>query len=182
MRIPTVETRRLRLRPFERADEESWHDTIFADAEVMRFLPGGVPRERERTAGAVGRVLDSWERRGIGFWACETLDGTFVGHAGLNAIEDGEIEVLYGFGRAYWGRGFATEAAAASLRYGFVDRGLEKIVALAVPENAASRRVMEKLGMTIEREGEHLDMHVVVYAISRSEYAPPEDERYRLLV
>ena len=77
-----------------------------------------------------------------------------IGHCGLQRLEDGdEVEVGYYLGRSAWGQGYATEAARASLAYGFDECGLSSIVAVVRHENAASRHVLEKLGMRAERDG-----------------------------
>jgi ribosomal-protein-alanine N-acetyltransferase len=78
-----------------------------------------------------------------------------------------EVEVGYRLARDARGRGYATEAARASLTYGFEQIGLERIVAVAAPANAASRRVMEKAGMTMEGPGRHYGQETVLYSITR---------------
>jgi ribosomal-protein-alanine N-acetyltransferase len=91
----------------------------------------------------------------------------------LQPLEDsGETEVGYGFDKPFWGQGYATEAAAAWLRYGFETAGLARIVAVAIPENTASRHVMEKLGMKYERDATHYGHECAFYAITREEFAP----------
>ena len=70
-------------------------------------------------------------------------------------------------GLPFWGRGLATEGATASLRYGFEELGLDRIISIAVPENLASRRVMEKLGMTLCGETRFEGSDVVWYAVER---------------
>jgi RimJ/RimL family protein N-acetyltransferase len=107
-------------------------------------------------------------------WAVvERETDALIGHCGLRYLEDtSDVELLYGLGRRFWGRGVATEAGRASLGYGFEQAGLSRIVALAKPENAASRRVMEKLGMTFEGEAHHFGLVAVRYAISRDQFRP----------
>ena len=72
------------------------------------------------------------------------------------------------------GQGYATEVAAAWLRYGFEEANLARVVAVADPENAGSRRVMEKLGMRYEKNERHYGKDCVFYAISREEFRPRE--------
>ncbi|MDJ0519843.1 MAG: GNAT family N-acetyltransferase [Trichodesmium sp. MO_231.B1] len=83
-----------------------------------------------------------------------------------------EIELGYLLNPAYWYRGLATEAAKASLKYGFEELKLKEIVAVAQPENIASQRVMEKLGMKYEKDANYYQTNVVYYTIFRKEYYP----------
>ena len=78
-----------------------------------------------------------------------------------------EIEVGYHLARAFWGRGYATEAARACLRYGFEQLKLERIVAVVRPENVASRRVLEKSGLSYTGMGYHYKAEVRMYAVTR---------------
>src|SRR5436190_7169991 len=122
------------------ADLAEWHRLVFSDPEVMRYLPSGVPVPMERTAEVHGRWEEAWATRGLAPWGLELLEtGRLVGHCGLRHVEElpGEVEVLYALGREHWGAGYATEAAGASLRYGFDRVGLERILAFAMPPNGA---------------------------------------------
>jgi ribosomal-protein-alanine N-acetyltransferase len=102
-------------------------------------------------------------------------DDVFIGWGGLQPLEEtGETEVGYGFDKPYWGQGYATELAAAWLRYGFEEAKLARIVAVAIPENTASRHVMEKLGMRFERNATHYGSDCVFYSITREEFEPRE--------
>lgn len=142
-------TARLALRPFVPADLESLLP-IFGDPAVMRFVGAGRrPLDEERLAESQERVLAHWRDHGYGPLAVvERATGRLIGEAGLQLLEDGpEVEVTYTLARDAWGRGYATEAAGAVLAWGFDRLGLERIVAVAYPQNLASRRVMAKLGM-----------------------------------
>ena len=79
--------------------------------------------------------------------------------------------MLYAFAKPAWGKGIATEAAAASVQYGFTRARLARIIALAVPENTASRRVMEKIGMRYERDTHLFGLDLAQYAVGSSEFA-----------
>jgi ribosomal-protein-alanine N-acetyltransferase len=131
----------------------------------------------EQLREGVGRVHAHWQRHGFGTWAVEDRDTrVFLGHVGLRFVEEvGETEVLYAFARDAWGRGIATEAAGAAVRFGFEHGGLQRIVAFAVPENRASTRVMEKLGMRHEGEQRIFDLDTVRYGISRGGWAASEE-------
>lgn len=145
----TIETARLRLRPARADDLDNYQSLIYGDAEVMRYLPGGVPRPVERTQATLNVFIQHQAQHGFSVWAVELKDnGEFIGQAGLWTIPNtAEIEVAYAFGKAHWGNGYASEAARASLRYGFETANLPYILAVANPPNLASQRVMQKIGM-----------------------------------
>jgi ribosomal-protein-alanine N-acetyltransferase len=146
-----VETQRLRLRSIAESDLEALH-AIYGDAETMRLV--GRSGQPTVDLDATRRVLE-WlighERdHGFTLWAVDELDGEpLVGVAGLLLVEGTgpEVEAAYLCRRDRWGRGYATEALREVLRIGHRHLGLGRIVALAYPENDASRRVMEKAGM-----------------------------------
>jgi RimJ/RimL family protein N-acetyltransferase len=178
-----VLTERLRLRPIREADLPAWHGQVFSDPEVMRYLPSGVPVPMARTGEVFRRFEDAWERAGFGPWGIEITDsGAFVGHCGLREVDElpGEVEVLYALGREHWGRGYATEAARASVGYGFDRLGLDRVLAFAVPANVSSRRVMEKIGMVYERRARLFGIETVVYRLDRDRFDPAE-ARFEIL-
>ncbi len=104
----------------------------------------------------------------------ERASGEFIGFIGL-AYHDGwpegehKTEVGWRLNRTHWGRGLATEGALASVRYGFEGLGLERIISITLPENAASRRVMEKAGLTYRGGTRWMGNNVVWYAIDRDD-------------
>jgi RimJ/RimL family protein N-acetyltransferase len=116
-----------------------------------------------------------WERHGFGQWIWRELStGEPVGRIGIQwTTSPGElvVEVGWSVARAMQGRGFATEAALASLRYGFEGAGCERIVAFTWTENLASLRVMEKLGMVREREFELVGLPHLLYAATPDLFA-----------
>jgi ribosomal-protein-alanine N-acetyltransferase len=157
-RRPTlpIETERLVLRSLTEGDLDGLH-AIYGDAETMRHV--GASGRPTADPDATRRILD-WMRRherlhGFGLWAIDERPGDpLVGVAGL-LWEEGhgpEVEVVYLVRRDRWGRGYATEATRAVLERGHGELGLERIVALAYPENAASQRVMAKAGMRPDGE------------------------------
>jgi RimJ/RimL family protein N-acetyltransferase len=171
-----IETERLTLRPF------TWDDLpeqrrVRSDPEVVRFLGGIEMQTPEFIEKRFRFYMDCRERYGFSMSpAVRKSDGVVVGWGGLQPLEEtGEIEVGYGFDRPYWGMGYATEVAAAWLRYGFETVGLARIVAVATPENTGSRHVMEKLGMRYEKNEIHYKSNCVFYAISREEFKPREE-------
>jgi RimJ/RimL family protein N-acetyltransferase len=141
----SLRTARLRLRPWRDEDAGAFAE-LSADPAVMEYLvalPGWVARKRAH-----------WEKHGFGQWVVEIPgEASFIGVVGLETVSyeahfTPAVEVAWRLARAYWGRGYATEAAQAALDYGFEQLGPTEIVALTVPANWRSRRVMERLGMT----------------------------------
>ncbi|MGB1006024.1 MAG: GNAT family N-acetyltransferase, partial [Thalassobaculaceae bacterium] len=152
----SLETPRLLLRPFEAGDVAAYA-AIRSKPEVIRFLPGGVERARHANDVASQIVTDfamPWrERAGYAPWAVITKsDGLLRGHLGLRVLaeEGGRTELLYMLDSAVWGHGLATEGALATRDFAFDQLHLRHIIAMALPENTASMRVMVKIGMVRE--------------------------------
>ena len=147
-------TPRLLLRPFRAGDAEVAH-TIYSDPVVMRYVATGAMTDLAITE----RLLDDYtahqERHGYSFWAViERETGTLIGDSGLYRTPTGEVELGYTLGAAWWGRGYATEAAGRWLSVAFDELGIDEVVALAEPANVASLNVLTKLGLV--RDGERL--------------------------
>jgi ribosomal-protein-alanine N-acetyltransferase len=162
-----IETERLRLRPFALRDLDDVH-ALFTDPVVMRFSISGV-RDRHASREWLESVIDKYREHGHGFLAAILKEeDRYVGHAGLLLQEvDGrrEIEIAYWFLRRYWGRGLATEAACACRDYGLDVLGCRRLISLIDPENVASRRVAEKVGMIREKLTTWKDTQVCVYSL-----------------
>lgn len=113
--------------------------------------------------------VEHWERNGFGPWALvERESGDFVGRAGLRwtaVAGAAAVELAWTVDPARQGRGLASEAAAAGLELARAER-IEEVVALVLAENAASRRVAEKLGMELDGEVEHAGLPHLVYRLS----------------
>lgn len=171
--MPTLETARLILRPFVQSDLAALAE-IFADHRVMRYLPAGQGISRERTQAALSRYIESWEPRGHGLNAViEKANQRLIGHCGLVQLDyTDEIELAYGFAHSHWGQGYATEAARACVGFGFEMLKLGQIVAIVVPANTASQRVLEKLGMQYVRDASFYNLNVRYYRLTRAEYRP----------
>lgn len=143
------ETVRLRLRPW-RDEDRLPYAALNADPEVREYFPGvldfaGSEAERERIQARI-------EQQGWGFWAVELKEtGAFIGFTGLNASEGLPcspcVEIGWRLARAYWGKGYASEAAREALRIGFEQLALDEIIAFTALGNHRSRAVMERLGM-----------------------------------
>jgi RimJ/RimL family protein N-acetyltransferase len=151
-----IETRRLLLRRFTEADAVNLFD-LDSDPEVMRFLTGGKPTSREVIRNeTLPRFFHYYDRfGGLGFWAAiEKSTGDFVGWFELRPHENddpGEVELGYRLKRSAWGKGYATEGSRALICKGFTELGVQRVVAKTMAVNTASRRVMEKTGLTLER-------------------------------
>ena len=143
-----IETDRLLLREFTMNDAKLVYN-LNKDPEVTRFT-GDPVRDTEHAGLILAKtILPQYALYNHGRWAVHTKrDMQFQGWCGLKARpERDEIDLGYRFMRSAWGKGFATEAAWASLRHGFDKLGLPRIVGRAMPGNIASLRVLEKCGM-----------------------------------
>lgn len=171
MSISELETPRLYLRQF-RMDDLNDLSIIRSDPDVMRLIGTGEPQLKPGVKDVLDEMLASWKQRGFGRWAVILKEeDKLVGWCGLTLLEETpEIQIGYGIAKPYWARGFSTEAALASLRYGFETMKIDRIVGVAMAENIASRRVMEKIGMRYEKVGHWYGGELECYAISRSEF------------
>jgi [ribosomal protein S5]-alanine N-acetyltransferase len=142
--VGPLETARLRLRPFEPRDADAVF-AVLSDPEVGRWV-GGAHASVEDSRALIERA----RARELAMWAVEEREtGALVGEVGLQPLErvGPEVEIGWTIGRPWWGRGYATEAAARWLDVAFATLALDEVLATVLPENAASHRVAEKLGM-----------------------------------
>lgn len=144
-----IETERLILRSFVPDDLDDYFTQIYGDAEVMKYISGGMARSRERTNDVLQFAMRHEKTYGFSIWALlDKRDKRFIGHCGLVHPGDSEeVELVCALGRDFQAQGIGPEGAEASLRFGFETAGLQRIIALAYPDNRASQRGMEKLGM-----------------------------------
>ena len=146
-----MQTARLRLRRWIGADHEPFA-ALNADPAVMEYFPDLLTRQQSDTL--IEAIESGFEQRGFGLWAVEVrATEAFIGFTGLNepsleAHFTPAVEVGWRLARAAWGEGYATEAATASLAFGFKQIGLDQIVSFTSAENLRSRAVMERIGMT----------------------------------
>jgi RimJ/RimL family protein N-acetyltransferase len=129
---------------------------MWADPETMRFVGAGKPWTEPEVRERLERAIAMHERTGMAFWVVRLIDadgnpGEIIGQAGVVPVEakGPEIELGYRLGRAHWGRGYATEAALACANYATDPMGplrLDRLIAVAYPENIASRNVLTKAG------------------------------------
>ena len=186
-----LETERLLLRRFTHDDVDNLYH-LDSDPEVMRYVTGGATTPREVVEHVDLPAFMSYDDRGdgYGFWAAiEKSTDRFLGWFHLRPQEGDPVdqpELGYRLRREVWGMGYATEGARALIRKGFTDLGAQCVVAMAFRDNLASRRVMEKSDMTLERafrltpdqmvemlgisSPALFDAEVVKYAITKSEW------------
>lgn len=155
-----LETKRLVLRrPVMTDIDVLW--ALYCDPEVTRYIPDA-PRSYEETREELEWFLNGHPRyRELGLWATIHKEtGEFIGRCGLlpwtiNGRQ--EVEVAYTIDRAFWGQGLGTEAAQGILRYGFEVLNLPRLICLIDPDNIASQRVAEKIGMSLETKVDGID-------------------------
>jgi RimJ/RimL family protein N-acetyltransferase len=160
-----IETNRLIIRSFTPDDAEAMFK-VLGDAETMRFFMIWLAKSVENVRGFIRWVTGMEKEFGYSFWAVvEKSSGEVIGDCGLAPLEgEGpEVELGCDLRRDKWNKGYATEAGAACLRYGFGELGLERIIAVTNPQNLAARRSLEKLGFVLEGTGEHYGSESVVY-------------------
>jgi len=145
----SIKTARLTLRPLQPADAGVL-ERIYQSEGVLRYFPDSAPPPLEKIQGFIAAQQVNWEKYGYGNWGVlPEGEEEIIGWAGLQYLDElEETEVGFLLDRPFWGKGYATEAALASLRFGFEHSNLDHIIALVYPENLASRRVIDKCGMT----------------------------------
>lgn len=150
-----IGTDRLLIRPWREADRAPYA-AICRDPRVMEFL-GPIP-SREECDAAIDRMAALQDGVGYCFWAVERrTDGAFLGFCGLKPGKwpiKGEVEIGWRLGSDHWGQGYALEAAAGCLDWGWRRLGALEIVAITVPANRRSWGLMERLGMMRDRQGD----------------------------
>jgi len=171
MKLPQIETNRLRLRPYTLDDLDALY-SLWTDPGVRRYLFDNKILSREQVAADIQRSLVNFETHGFGEWAvCLRGHDPLIGFCGLRFLGDPpEIELLYGIAPPYWGQGLATEAAMAVIRHGFEAHDLHRIIASVDVPNVASVRVLEKVGMTFEKRVRQDPLDLLYYAISREAF------------
>lgn len=175
----SITTDRLWIRPWEAADRPGFA-ALATDPEMMRYMTGGRPWSDEEIDGYFTRQAGTLEANGFCLGAVvERSTGRMVGLGGLQLLgSTGELETGYWIARDLWGKGYASEAASGSLRHAFEVVGGARVMAITDHENWASRRVMEKIGMTYLRDTNGVELghrspeiEVVLYSIERDAWA-----------
>jgi RimJ/RimL family protein N-acetyltransferase len=156
-----LETTRLVIRTFEPGDADAWI-ALFSDPEVRRFLPATPAPTPEIFQGAIESRHAMERELGYAMWAVEArTTGEFLGQCGLRPAATMDpnagsaIDLAYHFIAGSWGKGYATEAVTAVLAHAFGLLSLDGVMAVAMPDNVGSWRVMEKTGMRYEGTGSY---------------------------
>jgi RimJ/RimL family protein N-acetyltransferase len=147
-KIVIFETPRLFARQIEPADVTAMHK-VYGDADAMRWVGDGKPLDLSECRHWIEVTLRNYAKRGYGMFALASRDtGAIIGFCGLvHPGGQSEAELKYALSRAYWGKGLATEAAAAMLSFAASAQGIERVIATVDPDNIASQRVLLKAGM-----------------------------------
>ena len=156
-KMDVIETQRLLLRPWKEEDLDPYFQ-LNQDPKVLEFLPG--PLSHNQVAEFIKKMNAQLEKKRYTLWATELKETQeFIGFIGLNEVDfeahfTPAVEIGWRLDSRYWGKGYSTEGANAALEYGFNKLGLSEIVAFTVLENKRSIRVMEKMGMIRDFEGD----------------------------
>jgi RimJ/RimL family protein N-acetyltransferase len=172
LKIPTLETERLRLRPFRPSDIDAYA-ALHEDLEVLHYLGGGTePWDRGRSWRHMAFLMGHWQLSGAGMWVLEHKENReFLGVVGFSAPDGWPgFELAWILARRHWGHGYATEAARAALDYAFLTLKKERVISLIHPENQASIRVAERIGERFLGRVNHLGRDMLCYRINRETY------------
>ena len=166
--IPAITTSRIALRAYGEGDVSQLHQ-ILLNPHVLRYFPASDPPTLEKVQRLVDKQQEHWQEHGYGWWALAMLDtDRLIGWCGLNFLpETGEVELKYLLAQEFWGKGIATEASRSSLLYAVTDTDLDLIIGLVHPENIASQKVLEKVGMSFLEQKQYFGMECLRYAIGR---------------
>ena len=150
-KMESIYTERAILRPLTLAEAPEPPELFrtVGDAEVMKYWLGGPDKSLEQTGARIVKINSHWKKHGFGDWGIELKkSGELIGFCGLHYIE-GMVEVNIGYvlEKEQWRQGYGYEVSRTVLDYGFGKLGLSEIVAIIWPENTASIRLAEKLGM-----------------------------------
>ena len=168
--MSSVTTERLRGRRPEQGDLLDYV-RIFTDPRVDEDLWPLDLRTSDKVAAILKGSIEHWERWEFGAWTVlERSSERIVGRVGLEyttKFGHPEVELEWFIDPDAWGRGYATEMAQEAVRAAFTTLGLDELISYTTPENTASRSVMEKLGMTYERDVENAGLPHVLYRLER---------------
>jgi RimJ/RimL family protein N-acetyltransferase len=166
-----LETARLRLRHCS-LDDLQEIARIRSDPDVMRYIGNGKPQTRAQVRALLEDILSHWQQHGFGRWAI-THKGADepIGLCGLSFLDNTpEVELGYLLAKEYWNQGLATEIAVACLQFGFEKLNLDRIVAVAYPENLASQKVMKKAGMRYIKRAIFFGQELVYFEIGKRDF------------
>lgn len=163
-----LETRRLRLRRFTESDLDALA-AMMGDEEQMSLYPR--PRTRDETEDWIDCTIKHYRNPGFGFWLMESAQTSeFLGYCGLRPrLIDGVEQAEMGWHtmKHVWNKGIATHAAAACRDFAFAQLKIPRLLAIIDPDNPASMRVAEKIGMRLEKETVVGDWPCILYSSER---------------
>ena len=169
-----IETERLMMRPFQKDDVERLF-LLDSNPEVMKYVGQKTLTKKEQSAEVIKMVQKQYTEKGIGRWAViEKESNLLIGWSFLKYLteEINGIKNVYDLGYRFlpefWGKGYATESAKASLEYGFKEMNLDKICAHAHSENEASIYTLKKLGFVEKGTFEEQDGTCIWYEIENN--------------
>ena len=153
-------------------DDLPWLIEMRSPEPVNRYLGGAKMQNPESLAVRLKFYISCYDKFGFGNCAMRLKEtDELIGTSGLQPLEEtGEIEVGYNLSERFWRQGYGYECAMAWLKHGFETCGLERIVAVAYPENIGSWKIMEKCGMSYQKNELHYGIECVFYAITRDEF------------
>ena len=169
--VPRIETKRLILRGLCESDVGDYARWV-GNGRVVQHVGDGQPLTPDDAWRKIAFFIGHWQMRGYGQWAVEEKSTSkMVGRVGLHHPHGWPgVEVGWMVDPERWGEGFASEAAHASLEWGFRELGLDEIVSVIKPENLASIRVAEKIGEQFWRNDSIMSTPVLIYGIRRCEF------------
>jgi [ribosomal protein S5]-alanine N-acetyltransferase len=161
-----LETERLLLRNQQPEDADVLAK-MFGDEEVMRFIGNGKTYPRSAAEQSIAKWNEYERTHGFTSWAViRKEDNAFIGKCGFNYLPDNsDVELSYMLDEPYWGSGYASEIAKATLEYGLNKLNLKRVIAIVYPQNSPSIRVIEKTGMKYEKECEYFGVKLLMYGI-----------------
>lgn len=180
----TIETERLVLRRWRFEDREPFA-ALNADPVVMEYFPSTL--DRSESDDLIGRIEAGFAAHAFGFWALEVkANREFIGFTGLSVLSfeaafTPAVEIGWRLTREAWGNGYATEAAQACLREGFVEHRLPEVLSFTYEKNARSRAVMERVGMTRDPRDDFDHPALVGHPLARHVLYRITAERWRAL-
>jgi RimJ/RimL family protein N-acetyltransferase len=150
-----------------REEDLDAYAALVADPEVMRFL--GDPQDRNLAWRGIAQWIGHWELRGYGLWAVERKsDGVLLGRVGLWNPEGWPgVEVGWALARGSWGQGYAYETAVAAADWAWENLAIERLLSVIASDNGRSRRVAERLGMSVVGTHQFGELEALIYSVDR---------------
>lgn len=171
MDIPVLVTDRLRLRGWSLDDLPAF-TRLNANPDFMTYFGNGQPITQTDSWKVMATIAGHWHLTGFGLWLVEERDtGAFVGRVGLIHMDEWPAtEVGWGIHPEHWGKGYATEAAAASAYWGFQNLSLDSLISIIDPRNQPSIAVAERLGEQFDRTDFFKDRDCSIYKVSKTDF------------